>query len=491
VRLHRSSVSRTATDPGPRYSLYSVSLRLCRKPDSKDVEKTWINHIFGGKLRSRVTCQSCGHNSDTFDSILDLSLDIYNCSSIAQALKRFVAVDHLRGADKYQCEKCKKAVNADKQFTIHAAPQVLTVHLKRFTPFGKKLAAPVDYGLSFSLKGAMSNGEVCTPFVLHACHLYLHSAQAPQYKLYGVICHAGGGPNSGHYFAYVKGPNGTWYEMNDESVSLHRSAPINLRNAYILFYLRDESSTLDDLVRGRTSNVDRTPLNGKGKSVDRTPLAVVKPDISNGRRTSVGTPSAIPTTSRPVFSASASLATERTDFGGDRSAAIAAFGFKIKRREQKPFVKAPLPGLSGYGSDDDTGEKIGPTKATPSSPIPKEPVSLPPSSPPAPASSSPEKHDSDDEAPEQASTRRPVATKRTAEMLGLQESPSKRHRSSSPPRDGDHDRSFNSAKRRPNMGNPFAGRQYSGNLHAKRNKGGAGLLDVQPSGMFQRRKPGL
>lgn len=47
----------------------------------------------------------CGHNSDTFDSILDLSIDIYNMNSLREALKKFTAVDYLKGADKYKCDK--------------------------------------------------------------------------------------------------------------------------------------------------------------------------------------------------------------------------------------------------------------------------------------------------------------------------------------------------------------------------------------------------
>ena len=48
---------------------------------------------------------SCGYNSDTYDSILDLSIDIYGVNNLRDALRKFVAVDHLRGADKYKCEK--------------------------------------------------------------------------------------------------------------------------------------------------------------------------------------------------------------------------------------------------------------------------------------------------------------------------------------------------------------------------------------------------
>jgi ubiquitin carboxyl-terminal hydrolase 36/42 len=80
-------------------------MRGGRKLDHKIAETTWVHKIFGGRLRSRVTCHECEHNSDTFDSILDLSLDIFGVSGLRDALRKFVAIDHLRGEDKYKCEK--------------------------------------------------------------------------------------------------------------------------------------------------------------------------------------------------------------------------------------------------------------------------------------------------------------------------------------------------------------------------------------------------
>jgi len=76
-----------------------------RKIDAKLAETTWVHKIFGGRLRSRVTCRDCGYNSDTFDRILDLSLDIFKCDSLRDALRKFIAIDYLKGADKYKCEK--------------------------------------------------------------------------------------------------------------------------------------------------------------------------------------------------------------------------------------------------------------------------------------------------------------------------------------------------------------------------------------------------
>ncbi|KZT29259.1 cysteine proteinase, partial [Neolentinus lepideus HHB14362 ss-1] len=191
------------------------------KIDPKLAETTWVHKMFGGRLRSRVTCQDCHYNSDTYDGILDLSIDIHDCGGLRDALKRFVAVDVLKGQNKYKCEKCKKAVIAHKRFTVHDAPLVLTVHLKRFTPLGRKIGHPLKYEERLSLQPYMSDGQY-----------------GPTYSLYGVICHAGGGPNSGHYYAYVKASDDKWYEMNDDSVTPHHGTPVNVKNAYILFYMR-------------------------------------------------------------------------------------------------------------------------------------------------------------------------------------------------------------------------------------------------------------
>ncbi|GJE84348.1 cysteine proteinase [Phanerochaete sordida] len=199
-----------------------------QKVDPKLAETTWVHKIFGGRLRSRVKCLSCGYNSDTFDSILDLSIDIFGVNNLRDALRKFVAVDQLRGQNKYKCEKCKKHVAADKQFTVHDAPMVLTVHLKRFSPMGRKIPHIVKYDERVSLQPVMSEGQ-----------------HGPTYSLYGVISHAGGGPSSGHYYAHIKDASGQWYEMNDDAVIKQSSPPLGMKSAYVLFYLRDKGQALE------------------------------------------------------------------------------------------------------------------------------------------------------------------------------------------------------------------------------------------------------
>ncbi|EAU84350.1 Usp36 protein [Coprinopsis cinerea okayama7 len=208
------------------------------KIDQKLAETTWVHKIFGGRLRSRVTCRDCGYNSDTFDRILDLSLDILKSDTIKDALRKFVAIDYLKGADKYKCEKCKKPVTAEKRFTIHDAPLVLTVHLKRFSPLGRKIGHPVTYDDHLSLQPFMSEGSF-----------------GPTYSLYGVICHAGGGPHSGHYYAFVKSRDGKWWEMNDEMVSPINGPPLSKKSAYVLFYMRAKGQGLEGAVKSQINGV--------------------------------------------------------------------------------------------------------------------------------------------------------------------------------------------------------------------------------------------
>jgi ubiquitin carboxyl-terminal hydrolase 36/42 len=69
-------------------------------------ETSWVHKIWGGRLRSRVHCTSCNANSDTFDTFLDLSLDIgKQTASVQDALKGFAREDRLEGKNKYKCEK--------------------------------------------------------------------------------------------------------------------------------------------------------------------------------------------------------------------------------------------------------------------------------------------------------------------------------------------------------------------------------------------------
>ena len=129
-------------------------------PESKQAETTFIWRIFGGQLRSCVTCQSCGRESVKLDPCMDVSLECAKVKSLEQALKLFTRVEVLDGDNKYRCEGCKKLSRARKQFSVDKAPNVLQIQLKRFefVPFGRgKLSQFIEYPLVLDLTSYLTS----------------------------------------------------------------------------------------------------------------------------------------------------------------------------------------------------------------------------------------------------------------------------------------------------------------------------------------------
>ena len=240
-------------------------------------------------------------------------------------------------------------VDASKRFTVHDAPEVLTIHLKRFSPLGRKIGHAVQYDERLTLAQAVSEGQY-----------------GPTYSLYGVISHAGGGPNSGHYYAHVKASNDQWYEMNDDSVTRHPRTPINMKNAYILFYMRDSGQGLQAAVTTVSRLPPPSPNGIKNKVKRKTPETEV---AKIGKQPFIGPLLPSPSkTTRSVIPAR------------DPQADI------LKKKIQavsKPTSLKPsnaLLSLSLYTDDDDDAEDIGEKVETPTPVQPKESTPTPPSS---------------------------------------------------------------------------------------------------------------
>ncbi|XP_064492710.1 ubiquitin carboxyl-terminal hydrolase 42-like isoform X2 [Pseudopipra pipra] len=191
--------------------------------DISSQSTTIVHQIFGGFLRSRVICFSCKAISDSYEAFLDVPLDIKAASSLTAALEDFVTPEHLDGENCFKCSKCEKNVAATKRFTVHCAPKVLTVCLKRFDCFtGGKISKVVEYPEYLDLRPYMSQAD----------------GEALLYSLYAVLVHSGVSCHGGHYFCYTKASNGLWYRMDDESVELCSIDTVLRQQAYLLFYAR-------------------------------------------------------------------------------------------------------------------------------------------------------------------------------------------------------------------------------------------------------------
>ena len=66
----------------------------------------------------QVKCQDCQYESNTYDPILDISLEISRAASVEKALQRYTTGEVLDGSNKYKCPKQKKFVRAVKRITI-------------------------------------------------------------------------------------------------------------------------------------------------------------------------------------------------------------------------------------------------------------------------------------------------------------------------------------------------------------------------------------
>ncbi|KAL4240499.1 Ubiquitin carboxyl-terminal hydrolase 42 [Mactra antiquata] len=246
---------------------------------SKDT--TVINKIFGGYLRSQVICSRCHGKSNTYDPLLDISLDIKSADHLERALQQFVAPERLDLDNAYKCEKCKSKVTASKRFTIHKCPNVLTIQLKRFnygtmSMIGNKLHKPVKFPMDLNLRPYMSN----------------RSGPPIMYKLFGTIQHIGATCGAGHYVANVKcGEN--WYNFNDSLRKMisNKSVLGNMSAAYILFYLRDA-----DFRPSIPHSPVPSPVQSPKPQTSPKPVNVLSPqrkrpiDVASPRPTMIGTP---------------------------------------------------------------------------------------------------------------------------------------------------------------------------------------------------------
>ena len=161
-------------------------------------------------------------------------------------MRRFTKPEQLDGDNGYKCEACGRLCRATKQLRIAEPPRILTIHLKRFS-FGMgygsgmgsgKLAAHVAYDFKWEF----------APFTTRH--------QSVRYALYAVLVHEGSSTQSGHYYAYSRGPvpgsgpvpgNGhghgsqqqsAWYLFNDSSARRVSESEVRNASAYILCYER-------------------------------------------------------------------------------------------------------------------------------------------------------------------------------------------------------------------------------------------------------------
>ncbi|KAK6934982.1 Peptidase C19, ubiquitin carboxyl-terminal hydrolase [Dillenia turbinata] len=220
--------------------LESCCLDIKRQNKGCPPEESIVSKIFGGRLLSQfqLRCCNCGHCSDTYEPLIDLSLEIEDVDNLSGALQSFTKVEKIEDPDiKFTCENCKQEVAMEKQFKLNQVPLIATFHLKRFKNEGsyvEKIDKHLDFPLELDLL-PFTTGEQTSDVNL-------------KYELYAVVEHVGYSSNSGHYFCFVRSAADTWHRLDDAKVYTVPADNVLSREAYILFYARQGTAWISSLM---------------------------------------------------------------------------------------------------------------------------------------------------------------------------------------------------------------------------------------------------
>ncbi|CAH2035036.1 unnamed protein product [Thlaspi arvense] len=159
-------------------------------------------------------------------------------TSLFSCLEGFLAEEPLGPDDMWYCPACKEHKQANKKLDLWKLPDILVIHLKRFTYsryFKNKIDTFVDFPIhDLDLSKYVMNKD----------------GQSYLYELYAISNHYGG-LGGGHYTAYAKlMDENKWYDFDDSHVSSVNESDIKTSAAYVLFYQRvrseAEASNMDE-----------------------------------------------------------------------------------------------------------------------------------------------------------------------------------------------------------------------------------------------------
>ncbi|KAJ7763535.1 hypothetical protein DFH07DRAFT_882362 [Mycena maculata] len=172
--------------------------------------------------------------------------------SLQDCMDEFTKEEQLGEDDLWYCPQCKKHQQATKKFDLWKAPDVLVVHLKRFSnsrTLRDKIDAFVDFPVDGLDLGDMIGERAAAKRLINEGvaleGLQLGNLDEPLiYDLFGVDEHMGG-LGGGHYRAYaLNHANNTWYHFDDSYVTPARPEDSVNTNAYLLFYRRRTTEPL-------------------------------------------------------------------------------------------------------------------------------------------------------------------------------------------------------------------------------------------------------
>eukprot|EP01012_Entosiphon_sulcatum_P039977 TRINITY_DN535_c0_g1_i1.p1 TRINITY_DN535_c0_g1~~TRINITY_DN535_c0_g1_i1.p1 ORF type:complete len:474 (+),score=71.30 TRINITY_DN535_c0_g1_i1:63-1424(+) len=218
-----------------------------RKSDMEMSEAYWqeaqesaqsdIAELFCGQLKSTLRCLACQRVSRRFEQVLDLSIPVKfapagNYVTIHQCLDTYTTEELQSESNGWNCPRCRRRQPLARRVSLFRFPQILTVHLNRFTSDGRKTLSDVEFPRP--------------PALLHLTRLRdpngydAHMNRPVTYALLAVVNHHGESPVNGHYTAVVEDPDvpGGWLLCDDEVCRPVGPEYVVTPDAFLLFYSR-------------------------------------------------------------------------------------------------------------------------------------------------------------------------------------------------------------------------------------------------------------
>ncbi|KAM6143599.1 ubiquitin carboxyl-terminal hydrolase 11 isoform 1-T1 [Erethizon dorsatum] len=151
---------------------------------------------------------------------------------LQECIKLFTTMETLEKENPWYCSSCKQHQLATKKLDLWMLPEILIIHLKRFS-FSKFSHEKLDTLVHFPIRDLDFSEFVIKPQNESAPELY-------KYDLIAVSNHYGD-IHDGHYTTFAcNKDSGQWHYFDDNSVSPMNENQIESKAAYILFYQRQD-----------------------------------------------------------------------------------------------------------------------------------------------------------------------------------------------------------------------------------------------------------
>ncbi|PHT96140.1 hypothetical protein T459_04022, partial [Capsicum annuum] len=174
-----------------------------------------VQQVFCVHFVSKLSCCNCGYYSNTYDPLIDVSLEINDVDNLHSALESFTRV--------------KKLVDPEIKFSYGICE--------------------VEKHVSFLME---------LDLLLYTDNNQTNNEQI-KYDLYAVIVHAGSTSSSGHYYCFICAEPNEWYKFDDSMISRVHEDLVLAEEAYIIFYAKRDTLWFSDFVALQMHNMDTIP----------------------------------------------------------------------------------------------------------------------------------------------------------------------------------------------------------------------------------------